>query len=45
VAEPEFSADLRAKVGAALFDGEPVATFDDWLADVTRTLAVIDAGE
>jgi hypothetical protein len=45
VAEPEFSADLRAKVGSALFDGEPAATYDDWLADVTRTLAVIDAGE
>ena len=44
-AEPTFSAELREKVGGALFDGDPVATYDDWLADVARTLAVIDAGE
>ena len=44
-AEPVFSAELRAKVGAALFDSDPVATYDDWLADIARTLAVIDEGE
>ena len=44
-AEPSFSADLRAKVGAGLYDGDPMATYQDWLADTKRTLAVIDAGE
>jgi len=44
-AQPGFSADVRAKVGAGLYDGDPVATYEDWLADVKRTLAIIDDGE
>jgi hypothetical protein len=44
-AEPVFSADLRAKVGSGLYDGAPVATYQDWLADTKQTVAVIDFGE
>lgn len=44
-AESAFSADLRANVGAGLYDGYPMATYADWLADTERTVSVIDAGE
>lgn len=44
-AEPVFSADLRARVGAALFDGDPIASYEDWLADVQEVARVIDEGE
>ena len=45
IAEPMFSADLRARVGAALYDSKPMATYSEWLDDVRRTLNVIDADE
>jgi hypothetical protein len=44
-AEPRFSASLRDRVGAALFDGDPVSTYQDWLADVGRVIRAIDDGE
>lgn len=44
-AELAFSPDLRAKVGAGLYDGYPMATYEDWLEDTKRTVSVIDAGE
>lgn len=44
-AEPLLSAELRQKVGAGLYDGNPAATYEEWIADVERTVAVIDAGE
>lgn len=44
-AQAGFSAEVRAKVGAGLYDGNPAATYEEWLTDVKRTLAVIDAGE
>jgi hypothetical protein len=28
-----------------MFDGEPPATYQEWLDDVSRSLAVIDSGE
>jgi hypothetical protein len=45
VAEPLFSAKLRAGVGGALFDGNPAATYEDWLDDVRKVARVIDDGE
>jgi len=44
-AEPTFSAELRAKVGGGLYDGDPMATYEEWLDDVKRTLRVIEYGE
>jgi len=44
-AEPTFTAELRAKVGAGLYDGDPMASYEEWLEDVKRTLRVIDAEE
>lgn len=44
-AEPLFTARLREGVGAALFDGDPVLTYQDWLDDVGKVLGVIDDGE
>ena len=45
VAEPLFSAKLRAGVGVALFDGNPAATYEEWLDDVRTVARVIDDGE
>ena len=44
-AEPLFPSRLRTGVGEALYDGNPVSTYDDWLDDVRRTLGVIDDDE
>lgn len=44
-AELLFSTRLRDGIGAALFDGNPVSTYEDWLSDVRRQLRVIDDGE
>lgn len=44
-AEPEFSDELRATVGDALFDGQPAATYQEWFADVERSVSVIDTEE
>ena len=37
-----FSDDLHAGVGGAMYDGEPVVTFEDWLDDVRSVLRVIE---
>ena len=42
VAEPMFSAALRSGVGGAMYDGEPVVPYNDWLDEVRRSLQVID---
>ena len=42
IAEPLFSEQVRSGAGAALYDGQPVATYDEWLADVRKVLGVID---
>lgn len=44
-AESRFSAELRGSVGAALYDGNPPATYEEWLAEVRRSIAVIDTEE
>ncbi len=44
-AEPRFSTTLRNNVGASLFDGSPVSTYQDWLADVGLIIRSIDQGE
>lgn len=41
-AEPEFSARLREGVGAALFDGNPVMTYQDGLDHVKKVLRSIE---
>jgi hypothetical protein len=45
VAVPLFSEKVRSGAGSALWDGDPPATFEEWLDDVARTLRVIDDGE
>lgn len=44
-AEAEFSPELKRSVGEVLYDGAPPASYEDWLDDLTRTIAVIDAEE
>jgi hypothetical protein len=44
-AEPLFSDRVRADAGKALYDGDPVATYDEWLADVRTRVGIIDEGE
>ena len=41
-AEPLFSQGLRARIGTAMFDGNPVMTYQDWLVDVRKVAGVID---
>ena len=45
VAVPLFSDKVRSGAGNALWNGNPPATFEEWLDDVRRTLRVIDDGE
>lgn len=45
IAEPMFSPELRAGVGDALYDGNPSATYEEWLDDVRSVAKMIDAGE
>jgi hypothetical protein len=44
-AEPLFSAKVRAEAGNAMFDGDPPATYEEWLADVRKVVRSIDDGE
>ena len=44
-AEPLFSDRLRSVVGGALYNDNPLATYAEWLADVRRTVRMIDDGE
>ena len=41
IAEPRFTDDLRSRVGAAMYDGEPVVSYEEWLADVEAVLGVL----
>jgi hypothetical protein len=41
-AEQRFSAELMSGVGAALYDGDPVATYEEWRTELERTLALIE---
>jgi hypothetical protein len=40
--EPVFSAELRAGVGDAMYDGLPPASYQEWLADVQKVVRIID---
>jgi hypothetical protein len=42
VGEGEFSDDLRQQVGSAMFDGQPVVPYEEWLADLARTATSIE---
>ncbi len=44
-AEAEFSPELKRSVGEVLYDGAPPASYEEWLDELTRTIAVIDAEE
>jgi hypothetical protein len=44
-AEPLLSADLRTKVGGAMYDGDPLVPYEEWLADVRKVVAVIEADQ
>ncbi len=41
-AEPEFSAELRAGIAGALYDGNPTATWEQFNAEALRALSVLD---
>jgi hypothetical protein len=41
-AEPVFSAEIRAGVGDAMYDGLPPASYEEWLADVEKTARIIE---
>ena len=40
-----FSDELQDGIGATLFDGQPVATRNDWDAALFRAIRIIDQGE
>jgi hypothetical protein len=42
IAEEEFSEKLREGVGSIIYDGEPVVSYEEWLAGVEKFIAVID---
>jgi hypothetical protein len=44
-ADTGFSDELHDGIGATLFDGQPVATRDDWAAELLRAIRIIDEGE
>lgn len=44
-AEPHFSALLRAEVGRSMYDGDPVVGYQDWLADVAKSVKMIDRAD
>lgn len=40
--EQAFSDELRAAVGAAMYDGDPAVTYEEWLNDVRSVLGVLE---
>ena len=42
IAEERFSDKLREGVGSIIYDGEPVVSYEEWLADAKRYINVID---
>ena len=42
IAEEQFSDKLREGVGSIIYDGDPVASYEEWLADLEKFIAVID---
>jgi hypothetical protein len=45
VAEAELSPSLKAGVGSVMYDGDPVVGYQEWLADVERSVRMIDQEE
>lgn len=45
IAEGTFSEALRSGAGDALYDGNPPATYEEWLQDVRDVVRMIDEGE
>ena len=45
IAEKQFSDKLREGVGSIIYDGEPVASYEEWLDDMEKFIAVIDTGD
>jgi hypothetical protein len=41
-ADKEFSAELRDSIGGVLYDGEPVATWEEFEASAAKALGVLD---
>lgn len=41
-AEPLLSPELRARVGGAMYDGEPVVGYQEWLDGVGKVVAIIE---
>jgi len=41
-ADGELSAELRDRIGGALYDGEPVATWEQFEAEAAKALSVLD---
>lgn len=44
-AEAQFSPQLKDRVGTALYDGAPPATYEEWKSELTLMLGIIDAEE
>lgn len=42
-AEPEFGEDLKARVGDALYDGDPIATYDQFLDMARNAVRTLDS--
>ena len=42
LAEEQFSDKLREGVGSIIYDGEPVVSYEEWLAGAERFISVID---
>lgn len=40
--EQAFSGELRSAVGAAMYDGDPAVTYEEWLNDVRSVLGVLE---
>ena len=45
VADGIFSSELKSSVGGAIWDGNPVGTYEDWLTDVRKSVRMIDQEE
>jgi hypothetical protein len=45
IAEERFSDKLHDGVGSIIYDGEPVVSYEEWLADMEKFIAVIDTDD
>jgi hypothetical protein len=42
IAKAQFSDKLRSGVGSIIYDGDPGVSYEEWLADMEKFIAVID---